>query len=655
MKFISLTLENYSSYFKKHTITFETNDEKPVTIIIGGGGFGKTSIFDAINWALYGKQYEQTLLNDVEKSIIDYVNETALLNARISGKAVEMACTLIFEHDEFKYRIQQALCVKYINNKIQITDQMSTLYKVHPNGNSQQIFNIDSFLNEILPNNVRDYFLFNGDRINKLSLPGSSEQIRDGIYRVVDLELLQNGARHLEEVAKKFRRSAKQHSVGEVANVEEKYSKAYEEYDSLKDKQVISTNEKIALENKIEIIQAKLREMDGVKELQRKRDVLNERYTSNLNKQKNLIQDIRATAALAILEYSIPSIDSLRDILNQKREKGEIPSSISEGLLKDILEMKRCICGSEFCDGDTLHQELTRRLYLETEKKKKGHDLLDLYFELGTAKSEIERAVEKLPKIEQERSNIDQKLLEINKELGVTLEKLKNQPEEEISKLAIALSEYNNDLTEVKIELNRLAYKIEQKDLEIKALLKQREELGAKQVQVRKYQLRDNLAQSSADLLEKIFAEFAEESRLEVQELTRQEFVKFMPNVSALTVGINAEFHYDVLDQNGEPALQQLSMGQKQALSLAYITSISRVSEKNPPLVIDMPFGRLDEDVQMNVALRLPALASQVILLVLPGTEWNERTKEIFYNKSSNIYELQFDPALRQTTIEKVK
>jgi len=92
--------------------------------------------------------------------------------------------------------------------------------------------------------------------------------------------------------------------------------------------------------------------------------------------------------------------------------------------------------------------------------------------------------------------------------------------------------------------------------------------------------LRDDLAQQSADELARIFKQFIDESREEIQSLTREEFVRFIPTVSNLNVAISPEFHYDVRDQYGRPALQQLSNGQRQALSLAYITAISRVSEK---------------------------------------------------------------------------
>jgi len=202
MKFINITLYNFSSFYKQHSIEFHTKTEYPVSIIVGGSGFGKTSIFDAINWALYGKEYENILRIQYQKDILDYINETALKEALPENKAVEMSSTLLFEHEEKRYRVQQAICVRNNNGRLDITDRTTSLYEIHSNGNWTEISFIESFLNAILPNNVRDYFLFNGDRINQLSMPGASKYIQEGIYHVVDLEILQSGIDHLELIAK---------------------------------------------------------------------------------------------------------------------------------------------------------------------------------------------------------------------------------------------------------------------------------------------------------------------------------------------------------------------------------------------------------------------------------------------------------------------
>lgn len=646
-------MENFSSYYGKHTVEFHTSDKKPVTIIVGGSGFGKTSIFDAINWALYGSQYEPILQAHSQKSIVDYINETAIKQAARTNEAVEMACSLFFEHEGKHYRIEQAVVAKKNKDRILLTDRSSSLYQHTSSGNFEKIAYTESFLNEILPSNVRDYFLFNGDRINELSLPGSFKEIRDGIYRVVDLEILQNSIEHLKETAKKLRKNTKDVSVGEMAEIQEQFSSAHEDLESLKIKLINLAEDKNALESNIQIVEEKFRTYKDTIDLQKNRDRLKTILGTKEAERKQSIVELRSVAATASTETILDDIERLKKVLNEKRNKGEIPNSISESLLKDIIEIGKCICGTEFKKSDMAYKELNRRLKQEIEKQSKGRDLNDLFYELNSTLSKIKDAKSGLIEFEKRRVNIEKIIDNTKRQLDDIDKKLGNVPDEDIAKLGMKIRELTDNLSEIKHKTQNTQDKIKEKEEQIQKLNIKRDELGKHQENVRKQQLRDELAQKAVEELEKIFKKFAEDSRHDVEKLTREEFQKFIPSARALSVGIDSEFHYDVKDQNANPALQQLSNGQKQALSLAYITSISRVSEKNPPLVIDMPFGRLDKDVQDNIAVRLPDLASQVILLMLPETEWNDHTKLMLKDRTADVYTLEFNEKKRQTIIGK--
>jgi DNA sulfur modification protein DndD len=118
MKFERIELLNFASYYGEHLIDLACAKDKPVIIFLGGTGYGKTSLFDAINWALYGTDYE----NDLPRlrrgrSIIDYVNESALREAEVNNRFVEMSCTLYFEHDGTHYYITQSLSAKPVRHK----------------------------------------------------------------------------------------------------------------------------------------------------------------------------------------------------------------------------------------------------------------------------------------------------------------------------------------------------------------------------------------------------------------------------------------------------------------------------------------------------------------------------------------------------------
>ena len=52
-KIKKLTMENFGVFKKKQEIEFSTDEQKPLTVIIGQNGAGKTTLVNAINWCFY--------------------------------------------------------------------------------------------------------------------------------------------------------------------------------------------------------------------------------------------------------------------------------------------------------------------------------------------------------------------------------------------------------------------------------------------------------------------------------------------------------------------------------------------------------------------------------------------------------------------------
>jgi len=659
MKFERLELLNFASYYGEHLIDLTCAKDKPVIIFLGGTGYGKTSLFDAINWALYGTDYE----NDLPRlrrgrSIIDYVNESALSEAEANNRFVEMSCTLYFEHDGTHYYITQSLSAKPVRHKdgalqAMPTDRITALYQIEASGNHKQKPYDAIFLNEILPSNVKDYFLFDGDRIYNLTKPEASQQVQDAIYRVVDLELLQNSAKHLTQVAAEYGREAKREAKGELGNVEEHYNNERRHLEQLKDELKELRDQKHALETQIRAIEAKLENLPDTSQLQGRRSELArqaKQVEEEIERSKAQLRSWAATAALKLADK--PAL-TLIELLDSKRQKGEIPKTVSQTLLKDLLKIKKCLCGTDFEEGDPIHQALLHRLHIE-QAKSNDQTLLDLLMSLKTASELISEANQQL---KVENTNL-QKLENERKDLGYALdqidEELSKLPQENVAELTREARERREALVANEAKIQRTLGRIETSEQKIKEYEKQRQELGKQQATVRALQLREHLARQAAEEIEKIYDVFAENSRKAVEELTIQEFKNFVQSAAGYTVGLTENYELVVYDSNGNRALQRLSMGQSQCLSLAFITAISRVSEKNPPLAIDMPFGRLDPVVHRGISARLPQLTSQLILFLIPGVEWNEVTTTNLQHKASHIYELEFDETQRQTQIRKL-
>lgn len=658
MKFERLELCNFASYFGEHSIDLDCTPDKPVVVVLGGTGQGKTTLFDAINWALYGTDYEVTLKEKRNRTILDYVNETALQEAHRKNEFAEMSCTLYFEHEGRHYYITQSLATAaYLENsglKAQQSDRMTALYEILSSGSHKEIKYDSLFLDTILPNNVKDYFLFDGDRIYNLSLPGSSQEVRDAIYRVVDLELLSNARDHLRDVAAEYRREARRESKGDLIAVEEQYEREYGRLEKLKEEVNRLEQERIAIEAQIKKLEAELESLPDTSELQNRRSALQSRAELMERQLTEVHASMRASAATAALSFARQPAKDLVVILDSKREKGEIPKAVSQTLLTDLLRLNRCICGTKFVEGDPVHQALAHRLEVE-KRKPNDQALLDLLMELRKASTLIDEAFNKLRENDRQAQQLRNNLRDIGLEIQQIDQELDKLPKVNVSQLVQETKARRDALIRTERKIGETQRRLQDVEKSIQNLEKQRDELSKQQTKARALQLRERLATTAENEIDRIYQVFAENSRQAVEALTIEEFKRFVLSASEYHVRLSQEYELEVLDSNGNRALQRLSMGQSQCLSLSFITAISRVSEKHPPLVIDMPFGRLDQGVHDAISQRLPELTRQLILFLIPNIEWNETTARNLTPKCSHIYQLDFDEKNRQTTIRPLR
>lgn len=659
MKFQRLDIKNFASYYGQHSVNFDTTDDKSVIIVIGSNGFGKTSMFNAIIWALYGEDYERDLKRIKQRDITDYVNEAALKETTTTNGTLEMSSVLYFEHNDQEYYISQHIEIRPIRNgesnitpSIQYRD--TKLHEITARGDHKEIKHYKLLLDEMLPNNVRDYFLFDGDRISALASPGSSQEVRDAIYRVVDLELLQRAKEHLDDIAKEYARDAKRESKGELHEVEEQYNTELDVLEKRKKEQKEVKAEIESVKRQIEILEEKLKNLPDTSKLQERRNGLRDEVRKEERLKEETLIALRRNSYLSSLSVISDDVINLVDELNRKMKKGEVPKHVAKTFIEEMLNSKQCFfCLEKVEPGNKIYDALVQRL--EVEKNKKSNEkLLDYRADVNIVSDFINDAIQTLKSSNKKLHEHDNAIRELKLQIDQIDADLEKLPKEDSSKIAHQLKDFRNDLIQFVGKEGRIANEISSLEEKIKKLDMDRNELAKKETKVKGLQLRESLARKASEEIEKIYERFAEDSRSAVEKLTIEEFKNFVFSSSEYSVSLSRDYELEVLDSNGNRALQRLSMGQSQCLSLAFITAISRVSEKNPPLVIDMPFGRLDETVHSIISARLPEITSQLILFLLPNTEWNDQTKKNLKMRSKYIYELQFDKESRKTEIRKV-
>ena len=76
LKIISLELKNFIQYSGNQKIDFSFNEQKPLNVIFGENGEGKSGIIKAIRWVLFGRTNDKAF--DGESNYINLLNREAL-------------------------------------------------------------------------------------------------------------------------------------------------------------------------------------------------------------------------------------------------------------------------------------------------------------------------------------------------------------------------------------------------------------------------------------------------------------------------------------------------------------------------------------------------------------------------------------------------
>ncbi|WP_315819386.1 hypothetical protein [Paraflavitalea speifideaquila] len=156
--------------------------------------------------------------------------------------------------------------------KPELVDRSTHLREIQHGGDHVEIPYTRTFLDEILPNNVKSYFLFDGDRIHNLAKPGNSQEVQAAIYRVVDLEIIRNAAEHLTDTAIEFGKRAAKSAIGELVQVEEQYNDELKHQNTVKSRITDIKKERQAIKDQLELIDDKLKDLPETRALQEKKE-----------------------------------------------------------------------------------------------------------------------------------------------------------------------------------------------------------------------------------------------------------------------------------------------------------------------------------------------------------------------------------------------
>ncbi|MEZ9419641.1 AAA family ATPase [Vibrio breoganii] len=644
MKLKSLSITNFRQFWKEVILDFSQDEEKNVTVIHGANGAGKTSLLNAFKWCFYGT-------TDFDTKNDNILNESSIFKAKI-GQEIEIKIVVLFENDGKDY--EACRTEKYIKVDDNLAERLDiSQFKISIIDDDAQYYEQPapkSVINEVLPEGLQPYFFFNGERIEKLAGVNESEQIKEAIKRLMGLKQVERAQRHLEKVSRKFKRE-----IGKQLGPDsEALAKSIDVLsDDIAEKKSLLEKHKSKLkktENLISEVDNQLNEFKAIKDLQDERSRLNARNKDDLEvkMERNIEERTGNIDKNRSILLSSTIVEKCGTVVDENRKKGILPYKIRAPFIDDLISNNTCICGSTLDDRSISH--------LEEVKKNAGDDELDSaynavsYFLKGYSKSYndyIERSTQLISEYDElkaEYKKNNDRISEISAELQKSSDANVAELENERENYDKSRSDINLDIRVIETELPKLYARLDTEQKTLDKLMKEEEvqEAARKRLDTTN-NIHDALIDLNHFLSERVREDLSEKVEKTFSSIIRKDMRAYIDSSFTLRVEKTlAEQKFDAKEQ---------STGEKQVTSLSFISSIiSLAKEKRAsgnkffkggmyPLVMDSPFGALDEDYQYKVAQQISELADQVVMFV-SNSQWSGNVKQASEHKVGKCYKL---------------
>lgn len=656
----SLTMENFRQYYGRQEIQFaQSNENKVVTIILGENGRGKTSIYRAIMLALFG---DQKLAQDDQEADIYLANIKAVEQCSQRGEGAYCKVEVSFEHYNEDYTIERTYFAMKNEDGIQ-KEQLHNVLLTN-NNTGEEWFSeedIKAVIQKMIDDRVKHYFFFDGERIERLTRVSARQkrEIAFGIKNLLKIDQVLKSKQVIQRVLSNVKKDLERHSTGDYKKAIQKMGELEEHYESLKatyEQLEEQKNNYYARQIEIEGI---LQSSEAIRETMNRRDQL-ELQLDHINKdiEKKFIQAKQLNKYIPLLigqDIFYEKLVALSDEIS-----GDVEEGITSQYVLQLVEELRCICGNTFNEESSEYKQLTSLANsIQTFEENKTlhtmhHELKQLTSYLEDRIEQIKQAYEEINQLYIEKEQIQHQLDEINQQLSESnkeeITKLNEEREQIIRQLMTIENEQKQNLKETKEYANQ----IDELSLSLKELER---ESGIHQQLLTKY----NVLEKSHSTIERIIKKF-ETDLIEELELATKQNLHYLLDEAGRSiiqdVKITDDYTLEVLNSLGQPFLANISQGQRQVLSLSFISALAQVaggaSVLEMPLFMDTPFGRLSGQHQMNLIEYLPQICAQWILLVT-DKEFGELEQEQFVNAGTigKYYELIAEEA-GVTTIKEI-
>jgi len=616
----SIALTDFGPFKGEQRIEFP--DDTGVAIIYGENMRGKTTLLNAIRYALFGKVITRGATQVALHQIGNW--ETAKEKGRYGFKVV-----LEFEHEGAKYQLTREHRPRTgVTTPQTDMDYQQDCY-LRKGGTVLGPDERDSELARIMPETVSRFFLFDGELLQQYEelLRNESDMgrnIKEAIERILGVPVLTNGRSDLSELAKDAQRreakaAQKNQKTQSLGNQHEALLKQrdglQEETNRLKKKLEAQRVSKASQDDLLRSTEKTKALLDERSRLQESIAAADSRFKEKEDRRKELL----SVAWKGLLSNRIRStLDALEVELKSKRgayERAIVSTDMGERLRRALDDGQCSSCGQEISGAA---RERIEKLVAEVLPKEDGvqTEALIQRLESRIAALKQSEAPSNADVLQEVQDAIDeQKIIKATAEDRLTdiREQTKNLDETEVRRL---YSEYENTIAEISVLQGGIR-------LQEEAVKSINENIGKVEAEMAKFADTDlDVERARKELCEKLKSLFAgavdayrERLRGRVEKDATALFLKLTSEPEYKGLRINDSYGLTIVHEDGS-AVPVRSAGAEHIVALSLMGALQRNAPLRGPIIMDSPFGRLDEVHTTKVVQALPSMADQVMLLV---------------------------------------
>lgn len=647
----SIKLENFRQYYGYNEIVFAEGNQN-VTILFGGNGEGKTGIFRALMFGMFG---DENIEQDDKKTELHLVNRKAMNEN--PGELIESHVTVEFEHNLRKYVVTRSMTGVSINGKYQEQRGPTHLLYTDEYGNmlpnpitDEEI--VDYEISKVVHDQMKNFFFFDGEQIDTLTTTKTRvrNSVRDTIRTVTQIDDLTQAKSILSKMQRNLDAQIKEKSSSHHHKraIDEK-TKLLNQKDNNEQELEFLNLEEIELQKNIDFLDERIKASESGRHISLEIDLIKEKLNNTKNRYKdytsNFLRQSINNVPLALLKDHEEHVSYYLQGEYQKQQN-IIPLPVLE---KSKLE-KKCAC----C-GLSLKEHLDAIEAIEEQINNYEHNLLTdfiskLSYHYGkNFVSEIENELKEF--LENEYST-RQEIEGFEKELELQNNKLKetSMTSEELDNIIRNKEISEKDYEKLRFKILTIERENEEVKKQLEVLEKEIEKYNKEQEGLQIYVSAKEKVDKALSALEPSLQTYENKMQETLTHKTTEIFKQLIDKQDQALISqilINERYEINILDRDGTNFSQDISQGQRKIAAISFIIALASIASESTgvityPFFMDTPFANFDLDHRLTLIKLLPNFISQWILL-LTDTEMSIQEEKAFKEtqKIGNWYRIK--------------